>query len=572
MDEQSKKYALEVSIFLCLIALAVSLGLTNIVPVGSLTAYSFKIFNLVFYVPPALWVVFLVFGIAIILFHLRDASWISHSTSHRLILALSLVIVIVFQTIPYITESNPRFVDSWVHGTSAKGILTSGSLQLDKLGYQTYPLSFIFLSTFSQVCGIELVSLLRIVPLVFAALFFSFLAFFANELFSDIKLTCMSILVYGLSTYELTFHFSPEIFGWLFFFLGLAFIAKGIKDDTTAFSRSRSSYVVVVLLIFAISITHPVTQFMFALILLILVLFRKRIWNHRLHSERTFHLLVIALVIFSAWALNFAISYLSSILSWFLSTFLRVISDLGFSTAAQPFQQDFPSAISNLLVYRQSLYLTTLLAGFGGLYLLSRRNHKESFFLLALLLVSFVAFPLTLFGILPLERSIKLAFIPLSILSGYLIVKRKRVGAVAIAFLLMTIPVNFASLYWNEVGKSMTHSWEISSAMFIGARFNGVILGEFKETAIDNFYGNFSKVYNDYYQGGNRPDLSDLFNYSFIEGHNVGLIYTTQLTVLSTNLHSENDPNSLFLNLPFLNLVHSDGYSWVYTSNRDGSV
>ena len=201
--------------------------------------------------------------------------------------------------------------------------------------------------------------------------------------------------------------------------------------------------------------------------------------------------------------------------------------------------------------------------GLWGLFLIWKQRKTGKTFLLAILFAGLLEFPLTLFGILPLERAIQLAFIPLSVLIAYLVRTKKKVGITILVFLLLTIPINFAATYWNEPF-IMTHNWEISSADFAANYYHGIVLADYKVTGIMNYYGDFSKVYNDYYAIGSPPDV---FNQSFITNTGIQLVCITQLDVLNQALEGHNF-NSAFLENSTFNVVYSNWYSTILVDTR----
>jgi len=186
-------------------------------------------------------------------------------------------------------------------------------------------------------------------------------------------------------------------------------------------------------------------------------------------------------------------------------------------------------------------------------------------FLSSIIFVSILFTPLTVFGILPLERSIKLAFIPISASSAYLIIKKKKIGIALLSLLLFTFPINSASYSWNEAGRFITHDWEITSAQYLASHFAGVLLADYKETPILNFYGNFDKTYNDFYLIGKRPDI---FNPTFIKEQNIKIIQITQITILRENWAKRNLDINHFLNSPSFNCIYSNEYSTTLSNNN----
>jgi hypothetical protein len=529
---------------------------THIAPNANLTIYSQNVYSLIFYVPPVLWIGIVGLGVLFVLLGLGKMKGLSPEFEFRCGLAILLVIFIVFYGLPNAIEPNPRFTDSWVHGTTAKAILTSGKLQLGDFSYQAYPSSFIFLSTLSLVTGAQLTLLLRFLPLMFIVLFFTLLVVFAKRLLNDPMLALVFAFIYGLSTFNLTFHFSPEIFGWLMLFIVLIFLAT-VAHENTSNGITRENFVVLALVVVSIAITHPVTQFLLLIIFLffsVLLVARRTFWKTK---SVVVSLSVLMVISFSAWATSFGWPDVVNILDAFKSAFKTIFSNPNSSIAARPFQESYPYVVSLLLEYRQVLYVSVLLAAIAGGYLFWKHERSRLDVLLSLLVAAGIAAPVTFLGVLPLERTIILAFIPLCVFAAYVVTRKKRVGGILLIILVFTIPVNFASLYYSEASK-MTHDWEVSSAIFAGSNFHGTILSEYRETGVLEYYGNFSKIYNDYYLVGQRPDV---FNFIFIENHGIQLVYLTQLTIESFSSTGKILNETSFLESPSFNCIYSNGYS-----------
>jgi len=475
---------------------------------------------------------------------------------------LSLILLLIFYGWPYAIEPNPRFIDSWVHGRSAKGILENGRLQLEEFRYHAYPASFIFLSSLSTVTGIEVTSLLRITPLIYITVFFLFLILLFNKVFYDIKKASISTIIYGLSTFYLAFHFSPEIFGWLFLFSFLTLIAMDvIKNKKSEVNIAKKYLVLILLIIFGLTITHLVTQFVIIILMLVFIIIRKKI-NSKIINLRIFFFTAISSLAFS---LSFSLSYIYRVIEGFRMAFKTVLYDITSSIAAQPLTTYYPPEVATLILYRRILYAIVIVTGALGAFSLRKEKRRSFVLLSSIIFVSLLLVPLTVFGILPLERTIKLAFIPISAFSAHLILKNKKMGIVLLSILLFTIPINFASFYWNEAGIYMTHDWELASAQFICAGSYGALLAEYKETTICKFYGNFSKTYDDFHIVGKRPAI---FNSTFIKEQNVKIIQITQLAVLKESWARRKLDINQFLNYSSFNCIYSSEYSIIISNNN----
>jgi hypothetical protein len=369
----------------------------------------------------------------------------------------------------------------------------------------------------------------------------------------------MSSFIFGLSATALSFHFSAEIFGWLFFLLFLGFLAEGTQEKTLS---SRSNIVLALVLV-AITLAHVVTQFMVFLVLLALFILGKI----KKHKTVPLVLVVLSAALFCTWAIFAASDYISATLSAFGVASSRIMSDFTSSIIVRPVLEREPSDVANLVLFRRGIYILVGLTAFFGAYLqlnrIKKRINTRFLFLLALFIAGLVATPLTILGILPLERSLKLIFIPLSVFSAYFISQKKKVGALVIVFLLLTLPMNFASFYWSEASK-MTHDWELDAARFVASYFHGAVLGEFKDTSIFSFYGNFSTVYNDYYLVGQKPNV---FNYEYVKQNSIELVYVTQLTIMKESLAGRDLNKNLSANSVALDCIYSNGYS-VFLHNR----
>jgi hypothetical protein len=276
-QETSGRHYLVASLFVAFSFLMLfSMVITRIEPVADFTQYNPAVFNLFFYVPLSLWVgLFGLCGLFLYLF--RRPKGFSPVFVNVLLFLIMMLVLFVFFGLPYLVEPNPRFVDSWVHGKVAKIILEGGSLVPSRsVLYLAYPTSFTFLSMLSSVSGIELTVLLRFLPLGLILMFFTFLTLLFKRIVGDYRISVVASFVFALSTFYLAFHFSPEIFGWLFFLLLVGFLAKGISQFRGGGFVSKSDTLVIILLLVAIALTHPVTQFtvlLFMITLLILVMF-----------------------------------------------------------------------------------------------------------------------------------------------------------------------------------------------------------------------------------------------------------------------------------------------------------
>jgi|GEM_PF-5851232 len=532
----------------------ISIAFTRITPEGNLSSYDPKIFNLLFYVPVTFWISVFMLGALLFLLYLKVPKGVSLKLTNVLMVSSVIIILTAFYALPYLVEPNPRFVDSWVHGRTANGILKSGHLNPTNFNYQTYPLSFIALSAMSMITGINLISLLRISPLMMVLLFFGLLIVFLDKLLKDLKTAAMSVFVYGLSTFYLSFHFSPEIFGWLFLFSLLTFAFNFTRNDAKPKSLARKDVLIYLFLIIGIAITHPVTQLSVALILFVLFMLGALIWKVRYVS---FSKLAVSVVIFASWAISFGYPYFNVIIRSFGIAFEKISSEITSSIIARPLQETFPSEVTNLLLYRRAIYILVLLTALVGSLLFKKKYKMQFNILFGLAASGALLLFLTAFGILPLERPIKIAFISLSTFSAHLICQKKKLGALLLLFLIITLPLNFASFYWGEASR-MTHDWEISSATFISSHFNGVALGGFKETSIWKFFGNFNKIYNDYYLYGTKPDV---FNLTFIQSQSIELIYISQTTLQKESLSGRPLNVSTFINSTKFNCISANGYS-----------
>jgi hypothetical protein len=538
----------------------------RISPNADLYNYNLQVFNLFFYIPISVWIGTLGLGGMLLFLFMSDNYKFSRNYVHGLMFAAMLIIFIVFYGLPHIIEQNPRSADSWVHGRTASSLVINGHLDPNKFRYQSYPSSFMILIIIHMITSIEITLLLRIIPLFLVLMFFFTFTILIKELFKDIKIAIIASLIFGLSTFYLSFHFSPEAFGWILLFLLFTLLVKRLQDKT-AFKASKKLQFLIILTVLGITITHLVTQISTVLILFTLFML-SNIWKIKQIKFSIVILPMLAMILFTAWTTFFGYRYISGIIKGFEVAFEKTMLDITSSIIARPLQEKIPTEITSLLLYRRSIYVVVPLLALCGIFLYWRKNNKKIdsklTFLLSILTTGIILVPLTAFGTLPLERPIKLAFIPLSILSAYFIIQKK-LATLVLIFLLTTIPINFASFYWSEVNK-MTHDWEISSAQFISANFHGTVLGEFKEACIMRFYGNFKKVYDDYQQVGERQP--DIFNLTFIKKQKIELVYISQLNIMDHFLAGRRLEICTFVNFTLFNCVNSNEYSITLLRNQ----
>ena len=535
----------------------VSAYLTRIAPAADLSYYSPSVFNLFFYVPVSMWIGIVgLCGLFIYLF--INPKGLSPVFTNAFMFLIMLLLLGVFFGLPYVVENNPRFVDSWVHGSTAKNVLETHFLNPQRQNlYVSYPLSFTFLSVLSSFCNLDLTVLLRFLPLGLVLMFFTSLTVFFNKLSNDFRLSLVTVFVFALTTFYFAFHFSPEIFGWLFFLLFFAFLAKAMHLSHMGTAISKSDSVIIMFLIVAIALTHPVTQFTILIILTTLVVLGSVFWKVRYVSS---NFLLFAAIVFVAWTTYFGFLYFKIIIEGFQNAFQTIILSPSASIASRAVTTYTPPAVEGLSWFRRILYAFTLLIGVFGGFLFFRKKRHSFRFMLTFIITALLMLPFTLVGILPLERPIKILFLPLSLFVAFLISDKKKLGVLLLAFVLLTIPINFASVYWGEAS-TMTHDWELNSAQFVSGNFNGNLLAEFKEVGIMEYYGSFNAVFNDYSLYGERPNI---FNITFIEQVHIEVVYITQLTLeRATGLGIEVGLDS-FENSTKFNCVHSNGYSSVF--------
>ena len=122
---------------------------------------------------------------------------------------------------------------------------------------------------------------------------------------------------------------------------------------------------------------------------------------------------------------------------------------------------------------------------------------------------------------------------------------------------MITTPITFASLYWSE-GGDMTHDWEKNGAIFISNNFNGSILSDFKDSMLLKYYGNFTKMYNNFFLVGQAPDV---FNLTFVQEQKIQVIYLSQITEEIQIYQGRNFTIDSFAQNGGLNCIYSNGYS-----------
>ena len=151
----------------------VSAYLTRIAPAADLSYYSPSVFNLFFYVPVSMWIGIVgLCGLFIYLF--INPKGLSPVFVNAFMFLIMLLLLGVFFGLPYVMENNPRFVDSWVHASTAKNVLETHFLNPQRQNlYVSYPLSFTFLSVLSSFCNLDLTVLLRFLPLGLVLMFFT---------------------------------------------------------------------------------------------------------------------------------------------------------------------------------------------------------------------------------------------------------------------------------------------------------------------------------------------------------------------------------------------------------------
>ncbi len=544
-------------VFLFSILAVISIVLST-APRGPFEQYSLTSFDLFYYLPWFTWIAVFGFGGLLIILVVHDFDGLSPRFTYGLMVVSLLIIFIIFFGLPYLTEPLPRYWDSWIHGSLVNTITDTGHLKVGDNYYQCYPASFLFVSAIAQVAGVNGGSLLRILPIFLIIAFFLALVYALNEIVENPKVAIIASFVYGLSTYYLDFHFSPEMFGWILFFILIAMLVKQTQINKRSSSGSRRSFAAISLLVLlAIGMTHPVTQAIALLAILFLFVFRKSIWQG---GKTPLTLVLLTAIIFAAWAAFFGTLFYSHILLDFKLAFQSVTSNLSNSYAISHIANvTIPYPIANLTYYRRSLYILAAITAVFGFILYRNKNKRKTIFLTALVCVGVLITSLSIFGILPIERSIELIFIPVSVFSAFLIVKKKKVGVAILIFLVATVPLNFVAYYWEEP-YFMTYGWEVSSAQFISHNFHGVILSDYPESLIMAYYnGTFSRSYTNFYVTGTPPNI---FNLTYITMNKVQVVYISQLSMLFAQINGQRVDKNLTVDSNF-DCICSTYYSTV---------
>ncbi len=546
----TRKLLLSYLLFFSIIA-AISFLLST-PPSGASETYSFTAFDLFFSVSWLTWLAVFGFGGILVLLLMKRFDELSERLIFGAMIFALLMIFLMFFALPYAIEPLPRYWDTWIHGSGVQSIISYSHLTSADFNYLNYPASFLLMSSISLISGIDTTSLVYFFPFIIITLFFLFMIFAFRELTGNARAAIIATLIYGLSTYYLLFCFSPAIFGWLLFFLFIALFAKQAQAEKLE-SKSRIFFVVIIFILFAIGMTHPVTQAFTLLVTVFLFIFRKRIWQR---GRVTLSLILLTAVIFAGWAIFFGLVYYSGVINSFRALFNAVISDLSQSYAVTVFSTSLPTEISNLILFRRMLYIFVPATAFFGLIFFRKIAKQKSFFLLALLFSGVFLAAATLYGALPVERSIQLSFIPLSALSAFLLLKYKKVGTALLVFLIATIPINFASYYWDEPFP-MTHSWELSGGQFITQNFNGTLACDYKEYLIMKYYnGAASGILTETAYG------SDIYNATYLSSNDIELVYVNPLGLLKTS-YAFGQSNSSFIQSLNYDCIYSDSYSMI---------
>jgi len=532
---------------------AYSLYGVDLTPTMPLNIYDFNSFALFYLVPTIVWVCSICFGVMLIA--LLKVDYFRSKQYSYYIFPLIIILLLFLYGIPHLVEQNPRFVDSWVHGRSANKVVEYGELNLNEAFYQSYPSSFLFMSLFSLVTSFDIVVLLSYMPVFFIILYFSVAYMLFNNLLKDKYQSYMALLFFGVATISLNFHFSPEIYGTILFFILMNFLV-GEEHNDLKIGYLNFVYLFV-LFAFGITTSHHVTQFIVMII-----------WGTYYvitRDDKTRIQLLIIFILFVTWNLINNLSYTYSIFESFIAAFYTILNDMFSSIVAQPISESTPADIYLLSLFKRAFYVVIPILGAAGGFFYYRDKKPLVRVFFSILVSSVVSVPLTIFGILPLERPIRLAFIPLTMLSAYFVSRYKRIGSLILVIFVLTIPLNFASMYWNEPFK-MYYDWEVESGQFIADNFDGVLTGDFSSTSVLNYYGDFDAIYNDYYLVGYRPDI---YNYTHIVDNDVELIYLHQIIMLKEEWRGRSENYEFLLGSDSFNRVYSSYYSNVLVPAGD---
>jgi hypothetical protein len=409
--------------------------------------------------------------------------------------------------------------DTGLHLSWAQGVLNSGELQAQNF----YPVTAIIMTALSSVLDLEMLEVLKLLPLILAVLYFLGLYYFARTL-SLTKGGAIMAAVAGFVLINLAYTYvAPNGMANYFLPLALMILSKDIIRQT------RSWKVLAIIVAVFIPFFHPLVA-MFLVVALVAIAFysvmsgRKKIAMDRF-GQNAFRSLPIAALIFVitiAWISNF------SIWDGMIQDVKNIIEGMGTSHLEEAIS-DIDAADTkgyNVIEYLAKMYATiglyVMLAMLSLYSVLKRRSIGERadriFVLFIPLFIVTIAFAFFYFFSLPFSPIRLLTYISLLTLPaiGFLFHRglgsRSRglstVSSLFIVALLLGVfvagvAVLFPSPYSLEINNQYTEADASGMDWFIDSKDRGI-------NSTGWYYSPWTESYvlSSYEDGRNRSDLN----------------------------------------------------------------
>jgi hypothetical protein len=371
----------------------------------------FAIFN------PVLIVAVFLMGITIVLFMV---------TRRELLLLASLVVMGI-----YLWDTNSMLVpnalvyDSYWHYSISAYILENNQFSTADITtltfYLNYPFLGIFGAEFMQITGVSENSMIYYFPLFYTVIIVVILYAIAGLFFKNsIEIRTITVFAFIIGNASLHKHFAPQTMGFLIFALLFYLVFRYFEN---ADEKIRT---MMILMLFVITITHPLTSFILGMIFLALI------FNTGISNNKTLSVSMVAIffIFFFSWQIYWALITSTSFFQQLSLTVSEIFSRGLFSTGGTERSIQVQHFVPFFYYFRMMLHIIFIILATFGLIVFRRANYPRFLVILCFfagpivyILYTYFSFQSYLF-----ERAIMFLYFPIFISLGYLFIEDKISG------------------------------------------------------------------------------------------------------------------------------------------------
>ncbi len=391
--------------------------------------------------------------------------WLSQERHYWLLAIQTLFLILSLYLTPFLVEGTVRLSAAYQNYGFIDYVMRTGQLNPQIVWYHSYPGFPLFFASFFQILGIkEPLLTIALFPAIIEVLFLlPLFLLFKNVKGSIGNMWWMAAWIFIIANWTNQEYFSPQAMAYLLMLYLLALILKNMNSEV----KNVSTSVLIIILIFALTITHMITSVAALLIFGGLTI----LWR-----KRDFSTTLLFTIVIGAWAIYGAIFLVKSYFPTFLTQAFQPDQFL-FFTYIFRFTETSPehSVINNIRVIFTAVFI--LIAIFGALWPNREgRASKTNLSFLLIALCPMLMLPAFVYGGEFIIRVFLLLLVPVAYFSLKLM-RTKAVVWIFTAILIALSPVYMLAHYGNELAEYIPPAEVKFSDFFFEQTTKGRLLG-----------------------------------------------------------------------------------------------